>query len=298
MSQGNQAWITRCKGLAPKVRWSFCTDAPISSASLARETGDLYVSDSIGGIYRIDRTGRVLSLTRGLDNARQICWSDIGYGGAVLVGDQQVCRFNSRMELDWALDVPDDAVAIAIDPFGRHIAISMAENGTMILNERKKQVALFETMRPLRSLEFLTMETALIGAADHGLLCCYNLDGSEVWNSKNWSNIGDMSVAGDGSSILVAGFNRGVQSYSGSDGSTESSYLLEGTVNLVSTSFTADRIVAATMERHLYWTDSDGALLWATEIPDDEEVAKVICDPLGEGLICCFTSGHIYRLDW
>ena len=292
------AWITQCTGLAPKVRWSFMADAPITSASLAREAGELYVTDEIGSIYRIDRSGRILSLTRGLTDVRSICWSDSGHAGAVLVEDRQLCRFNSRMELDWAMDLPDDTLSIAIDPFGRHIAVSMAAAGNLILNGRKKQVAVFESIRPLRHMKFLTTETALIGAAEHGLICCQNLDGTAVWNAKNWSNVGDMSISGDGSSILVAGFNRGVQCYSGDDGSAESSYLLEGTVNLVSTSYTADRIVATTMEHHLYWTDSDGALLWATEIPEEEEVIKVICDPLGEGVICCLASGQILRMDW
>lgn len=94
----------------------------------------------------------------------------------------------------------------------------------------------------------------------------------------------------------MAGFNQGIQSFDGDDGSTGDSYLIEGTVGRVSCSFNAKRIAAATLERQLYWLKSDGRLLWSTVL--DEEIVRVICDPLGEWLLVGLRSGHILRLDW
>jgi len=54
--------------------------------------------------------------------------------------------------------------------------------------------------------------------------------------------------------------------------------------------------VVTTLERQLYWLDSDGELLWAAHPPDD--VCCLGCDPLGNGIMCGFNSGRLIRLDW
>ena len=295
MTQENLDWLHAGKGISPSLRWSFGTDAPLVCFQTARETGDIFAADSSGGIYRLDRLGRIKSLTRGLKDIRALAWSDTGQFGIVQVGESSLCQFNQKMEVEWTLDQEDPILSVAVSPFGRHVALGLANGKTVILNSRKRHVADFETIRPLRFLQFLVTEPTIIGAAEYGLLCSYDVDGKQLFSEKIWGNIGDLSASGDGNTIMLAAFNLGIQAYDGG-GANRASYIVEGTAKNVSTSFTGDRVVVATLERHLYWTDSDGELLWATRT--EEEIHGVICDPLGEWIVCGFESGRLIRLDW
>ncbi len=291
----NSEWLRAGKGIAPQLRWSFTTDAPLVCLSFARETRELFAADASGGIYRLDRGGRIISLTRGLRDVRGLAWSDNGSAGAVLVGESQLCRFTEKMELTWSMDLSDTALAIAIAPYGQYIAVSLASGKNLILDSRKRKTAVYETIRPVSFLRFLVSKPEIIGAAEYGLLCRHHLNGTLVWSEKIWANVGDLSVSGDGETIMTAGFNHGIQTYD-AEGSNRASYILEGTAKRVSTSYTADRVVASTVERHLYWSDSDGELLWATRV--EEDIGHVVCDPLGEWIVCGFESGRLVRLDW
>ena len=119
--------------------------------------------------------------------------------------------------------------------------------------------------------------------------------GESVWQQKLWSNAGGFSMTGDAETIYLAAYHHGVQTFDG-DGENIGAYVVEGTVSRVSASFEAQRLIAATLERHLYWLDVDGQMLWAAETPED--VAAVRCDPLWEWAVCGFDSGRIARLDW
>ncbi|HID23632.1 MAG TPA: hypothetical protein EYP14_14715 [Planctomycetaceae bacterium] len=288
-------WLRRGQGLAPRLSWSFRTDASLAFLCAARETGEVLAGDVSGGIYRLDRRGQILSLTRGVRQLRTGAWADTGDGGLIVLGDCQLTRLNQAMEVQWSMRLPDTILGVATDPYGDYTAISLAGGSTLVVNRFKKRVALFETIRPLRYLEFLTLCADLVAAAEHSHLCRHRLTGTEVWNRRILSTTGDMAVSGDGSVILLAAMNLGIQAYD-QDGESRASYVLEGTAKRVAASLTADRIVVATLEQHLYWLDSDGQLLWATHT--DESVAELQCDPFGEWILVGMESGRIFRLDW
>ena len=295
MNNNEPLWLRDGQGIPPKIRWTFSTEAPLVAMEMGRESGEILAADSAGGLYRVDRRGQLLTLSRGLKGVRAVAWSDTSAAGAVIVGEKKVFRLNSKLEAEWSVGLPEPALAVAVTPFGRHTAISLANGGNLVLGPESEQLSVFETMRPLKWIQFLASEAVLIGAADYGQICAYKLNGQQLWSEKSFTSLGEMSAASDGQTILLAGFNHGIQALD-SDGAMRESYLIEGTVCRVACSFNADRIAAVTLERHLYWLDSDGQLLWATQV--NEDLLRVICDPLGEWLLCGFNSGHIVRLDW
>lgn len=295
MSTFSPSWLSEGEGIPPTLRWSFATEAPLVSLDMGRESGEVLAADETGGLYRIDRRGQLLTLSRGLRGVRSVAWSDTNAAGAAIVGDRKVFRLNGQLEAEWSVGLPDAALGIAVTPFGNHTAISLANGGNLVLGPDSEQLSIFETIRPLKWLQFLASEPVLIGAAEYGQVCAHQINGQQLWSEKCFTSLGEMCAAADGETIFLAGFNQGIQSLNG-NGSTSDSYLIEGTVCRVSCSFNADRIAAATLERQLYWLDSDAQLLWATEV--DEEIVRVICDPLGEWLLCGLRSGHIVRLDW
>ncbi len=296
MSMSEPLWLRDGQGTPPTLRWVFALEAPLVAMDLGRESGEILAADESGGLYRIGRRGELLKSSNGVRGVRVVAWSDTNAVGAVILGDRKVVRLNGNLEAEWSVGLPEAALGIALAPFGRQMAISLANGGNLVLGEQSEQLSIFETARPLKWIQFLANKPVLVGAAEYGQVCAHRINGERLWSEKCFASLGEMCAAADGETVLVAGFNQGIQSFDGDDGSTGDSYLIEGTVGRVSCSFNAKRIAAATLERQLYWLKSDGRLLWSTVL--DEEIVRVICDPLGEWLLVGLRSGHILRLDW
>ena len=288
-------WIRSGRGIGPSVKWTFGTEGPLTGLQLAREAGEVLASDETGGLYRLDRKGQYSAVTRTREGIREIAMSDDGQWCVASVGAASLHRFDRNLKTVWQLDLPSECLSLAMDPYGQYILVSLAEAGNVIYDANKRKVAQFESIRPLTHIRFVVTEPTLIAAADHGLLCCMSLQGERLWEEKIWSNVGSIAISGDGELIYVAAFSHGVQVFDG-DGDSIGSYIVEGTVQQIAASYEPYRVVAATLERHLYLLDPDGEMLWAAETPTD--VRQLACDPLGEFVVCGFTDGHVVGLDW
>lgn len=301
MSQSNQsgsslapAWV-KGKGVRPIWNWGLGTDGQLSALSYARETGDLFLADSSGGLSKIDRQGQIQSLTRTPEAPFALAWSDDGRFGAVITGEENLLRLDANLRVLQAIKLPETALGLAISPFGNHVAVSLANGKTLFYNERKRRIAQFETIRPVTFLKFCVTEPLLFASAEHGLVCCHNLSGAQVWQEKNWSNVGDLEMTGDGDLLYLASFGHGVEVYDG-DGAAVGSYVLDGTVNRLAVSYEPQRLAVSTVEQNLYWLDADGELLWSTTV--DDPIIDLICDPLGEWLIVGLQNRGVHRLAW
>lgn len=296
MSMSEPLWLRDGQGNPPALRWVFSLEAPLVAMDLGRESGEVLAADDSGGLYRISRRGELLKSSNGLRGVRALAWSDTNAAGAVIVGDRKVLRLNGNLEAEWSVGLPEPALGVALAPYGRQTAISLANGGNLVLGEQSEQLSIFETARPLKWIQFLANKPVLIGAAEYGQVCAHRINGERLWSEKCFASLGEMCASADGETVLVAGFNQGIQTFDGDDGSTKDSYLIEGTIGRVSCSVDVGRIAAASLERQLYWLNSNGRLLWSTEV--DEEIVRVICDPLGDWLLVGLRSGHILRLDW
>jgi hypothetical protein len=288
-------WIQSGRGIGPSVKWTFGTEGPLTDLQLSRESGEVLASDATGGLYRLDRKGQFAAVTRAREPIRAVAVSDDGQCCAALVGPACVTRYDRNLKTQWQLDLPSECLALAVDPYGQYIAVSLAEAGLVVYDAGKRRVSRFEPIRPLSFIRFVVTEPLLIAAADHGLLCCISLDGEKLWEEKIWSNVGSLAASGDGESIYLATYSHGVQVFDG-DGESVGSYVVEGTVKHVASSYEPHRLAAATIERHLYLLDPDGERLWATRTPQD--VVQIASDPFGETIVCGFADGHVVGLDW
>lgn len=293
-SSKNPKWL-KGRGLGPKLRWHVGTDGPLTALAYARESGDLYFTDASNTIARINPLGEIAALNRIHESIVSLAWSDNGAYGVALAGEETVLRIDRELKMVQSINLPEVGLAVSISPFGNHIAVSMSNGRNVFYNERKRRIAQFETIRPLSFLRFCPSEPILFGAAEHGLVCCHNLSGAEIWQIKNWSNVGQIQITGDGDLVYLASFGHGVEAYDG-DGASIGSYVLDGTVNRLAVSYEPQRLIAGTVEGNLVWLDADGELLWTTTLTDS--VVELICDPFGEWAIVGFQNEGIYRLDW
>ena len=288
-------WHRRGRGIGPTLKWSCSADGPLTALDLAPETGDVFAADEAGTLFRLDRNGRIAALTRLREAVRVLDWSDDGRFGVAVTGESTLHRLDYDLQSVWKINLPEVCISAAIAPYGTHLVAGLANGRNLVFSEHKQRECEFETVRPLAHLKLSAGTPLIVGAAEHNLLCCHLLTGEEVWQQKLWSNAGGFTMTGDAEVIYLAAFHHGVQTFD-AEGQNIGAYVVEGTVSRVSSSFEAQRLIAATLERQLYWLDVDGQMLWASEAPDDVSVVR--CDPLGEWAVCGFDSGHITRLDW
>src|SRR6516225_3298780 len=163
MSDGSSDWLRQGEGNRPRLSWSLSTEAPLVALRLARETGEVLAADAIGTVYHIDRTGRIANITRGPTPIRAIAWSDTGAGGIALVGDEKLYWFNGRLLFQGWLELSEQILGLALEAFGTHAAVSLANCTTQIYDVSRKRVRSFSSLQPLVNLEFVVNRPALIG---------------------------------------------------------------------------------------------------------------------------------------
>lgn len=295
MAKTAPEWLTAGQGRPPRLSWAMSTEAPLLALQHARETGEILAADESGGLYLIDRHGRLVSLTRGQAALRALAWSDTGGGGAALVGENQLYWFNRQLKFQGAVELPSKGVSIAVEQHGRYAAVSLTDGNTLIFDCHLRLIRHFQTVQPLISLDFLIAEEGIVGVAEYGLLCSHSFEGDLLWQEKLWANVGDMSLTIDGKTILLACFSHGIQCHQ-ANGVQAGSFQVGGTASRVSASYVPGKISIGTLERHLYRLDLDGNVEWDGALPED--IHRLLTDPLGTGVVCGFQTGRIVRLDW
>ena len=296
MSGGAADWlVTTGRGNRPTLRWSFSVDAPLTDLRLSRETGEVLAADVSGGLYLLDRRGQVRALTRTRHSVQRLAWSDTGTSGAAILDDNLVGWFDRQLQFQWTRDLPDEILSIAVDPYGTHVALGQADGVNVVYSQANKKISRFETVRPLRHMQFLAHSQELLVASEYGLTGRYTLAGAPVWSSKLWSTVGDIAATGDGRSLFLAGFAQGIQAFDGKTGNSRGTYICDGTVGLITCGFTKRDIVAYTLERTLFGVDDGGNPQWNVTVPED--IQRIILSPLADFMICGFTSGRIMRFD-
>lgn len=297
MSDGVAEWlVTTGRGDRPTLRWSFSVDAPLTDLRMSRETGEIIAADASGGLYLLDRRGQIRALTRTRRSVKRLAWSDTGHAGVAVLDENLIGWFDRQLQLQWSRDFPDEILSVAVDPYGTHVALGQADGVNLVYSQSNKKVNRFETVRPLRHLQFLASSTDLLVASEYGLTGRYRLAGTPVWTSKLWSTVGDFAATGDGKSLFLAGFAHGIQAFDGQTGTTRGTFVCDGTVGLVACGFAKRNIVAYTLERTLFGVDDAGNPQWNVTAPED--IQRIILSPLADFLICGFASGRIMRLDF
>lgn len=295
MTASSLQWLADGMGRPPLMRWSFVLDAPLQTMDLSAETGSLLVADQSGGMYLLDRLGKIVSVTRGFQEIRNLAWAQRGTSGIAVLGENRVVSLTAALKIEWSVDLNESATAAAVAPFGEHYAISLANGMNYVLRSDRKQLAKFESERPIYFLRFLETQTHLIASAQYGYIGRYAFDGNIIWQNKTFSNVGAMATTCDGSLVALAMFSHGVQKYSGS-GETCGRFALEGTPHLIAITPDSRRIAIATLENHLYWINPNGDLLWAATAP--ETIRQLAVAPAGETMYLGFQSGRLLTLNW
>ncbi len=300
MAAIDDAWTETGTGTPPRVAWSFRAEGRLTHLVHAREADETFVADAAGGLSWLDPLGRLRQLTRGLPGVNAAAVADDGSCAAVGYDGQKLALLDRSLSVLWMATLHDDVTAVALDPFGRHVAVGLGNRDGLIYatgrdGAARRRVADFEAIRPVRFLAFAATRPLLVAAADHGMLAAYSPAGKLLWDTRLWAGCGDVAISGDAGRIFLAAHAHGVQRYDGR-GANRGTFLVDGTPGRLALSFDGTRLGVATLERHLYRLGGEGDLLWAATAPDD--VAALAIDGPGRDLFVGFSEGRAVRLRW
>lgn len=193
--------------------WSANVGAALRGLSLAREPGLILAWDSRHTIRLHERGGMVRCAREAPAPLAAACIADDGATIAAVGEAGQVWRLGLDLVPRWERKLPRPGLAIALDPSGRLVAASDNAGNLALYDRRGGRMCETETARPLRRLAFIPEHPRLIGAADLGLVACFDAELKSVWRDGLVANVGSLSVSGDGAAIALAGFNSGLYVY-------------------------------------------------------------------------------------
>jgi hypothetical protein len=291
--------------LEPVTGWTVVTEAPLKGLSLAREAGRILAWDEGNQLYLLSAQGESLSFSRVQYRIAAGAISDEGSLIALLGDgeDASLLMLDADFDLKVERPAPTESSFLTIDPHGRYVAVGSRLGAVNFLNRYGRPAGRLETIQPIAHLCFLPDRPLLIGAAAFGMLVGVEimvgrgsgrLEPEILWQDRLMSNVGRLTVSGDGGMILASCFTHGIQRFD-LRGRNEGSYHLGGTVSHAVPDFPGRSIAAATLEGELAIMNSAGNVRWRTRLPRPAIALEM--DPLGRYVIHGHATGEIVRLD-
>lgn len=230
--------------------WSRSVAAPIRNLSLAREPGLMLLRDGHDQLHLLDRKGDVLHTRPAPAPLVASHLADDGRAAALASQDGRVWLLAPDLAPLWQQTISRRPTALALDHLGRRLAVA-DENGEIhLFDTGGVVVARLTASRPLAYLAFVPEVASLIGSAEFGLVCAFDLQGKLLWRDGPVSYTGSLSVSGDGQRIILAAFGDGLAVYSLAGGPPRRE--AEGQVcRVASASYTGDKAVSADLQGKL-----------------------------------------------
>lgn len=248
--------------------WTKIFQTKLRGLCLAREKGWLLTWDKNHWLYLLNASGEVQAQVRCEEPIVSAAFADNGSALAVLGQNGLVRGYRLDLSQHWHRSLNLAPLALAWEPFGDLLAVADSKGSLHLFGSDGKLVGQVQSPRPLHHLAFAPSAPHLIGCSDFGLVGAFDLKGNWIWRDAPVVHTGNMAVAGNGSSILLASFSEGIAHYDG-HGKKSNTLTLFEPCPLVAVSFAGDLVLAAGMSPTLYFLDPTGHKLaqYTTEKP-------------------------------
>jgi len=189
------------------------TLARLSGLALAREANCLLAWDAGQKLYLWDLDGKPRGQQTAPVPISAVGISDDGSRIVAASRNGQLWWFDGNLQLlfDHAADI--EPVALALESFGGALAVSSRSRQTHLYNATGQLQATIETPKALQFLSFVPSQTRLVGAADFGLIACFDARGQTVWQQVVVSHIGSICVDGMGQAVWAACYTDGLRRF-------------------------------------------------------------------------------------
>ena len=180
---------------------------------LAREAITLLTWDDGGNLCLLNRHGSRQAHRPFPGQLVGACAADDGSAYAAIGPLGEVHWLAPDLTERWHKAYPTPLVAAALDPFGQYLAVCDGRGHLRIMDRKGKRVMTANCPRPLLHLAFVPTAPFLIGAADFGLVACFDLTGQCIWRAGLVAHVGSLAVSETGSTLALACFTEGIQRY-------------------------------------------------------------------------------------
>jgi hypothetical protein len=273
--------------------WTQKVSAPLRGLSLARERGWVLAWDAQDGLHLWDRAGRRQAHRPAPAGLAAAACADDGGSVAAVGGRGQVWLLAPDLTPRWERSLSHRPAAVAIDPFGEHVAVADG-GGTLHLFDRTgRTVWQTPTPRPLRHLAFVPEKPVLAGSADFGLVACFSAEGRCLWRDGLVAHVGSLAVSGDGSTIVLACFTDGLCCY-GVERPQPQRIPQAAPCHLAALSYAGDTLLTAGPENEVCLREHDGTVRgrFAAEGP----AVALALGALGDFAVLALAEGKVQGL--
>jgi hypothetical protein len=246
--------------------------------SLAREAGTLLVWDAAHRLTLLDRQGQARAEKASAVGLTAIASADDGSRYAAGSQAGHVWLLNGELRTRREVSVQGKPTAMALEAFGQRLAVADESGSLHFFDQRGRTCWKVHTPRPLRWLRFAVERPVLVGAADQGLVVCYDADGKCLWQDVLFAYIGGLGVSGDGRRIALACYSEGVRPY---DEEGKKSALFAGVspVKRLALSYDGQRLLAEDLQQALSLRTLTGSALWTARV--EEPIVGLALGALG-----------------
>jgi hypothetical protein len=270
--------------------WTRRTEARLTGLSYAREAGLVLAWDVGQRLTLWDRSGQRQAQTTLLVPPVVAAISDDGSQIAAAGPNGEIWWLDPDLKFQFDLTLKSAPLALALDPLGDYLAVSGRERRTHLFNRLGKELAAFETARPLHHLVFVPSQARILGAADYGFIGCFEASGRCLWRDSPLTHVGSLSCDGTGSTILLACFSQGLRWYDHS-GKLAAQVPTETPCRRADISFDGDLVLAASESASLSLLNRQGRVLETLATP--QNVAALVLGALGEMGVFGLPTGDV-----
>jgi hypothetical protein len=276
-----------------QVLWSQSIAAPLRGLALARERGWVLAWDSADGLHLWDRRGRPQAHRRAPGALTAVACAEDG-GSFAAAGERgELWSLAPDLTVRWERPLGQRGGAVALDPFGRHVAVADGGGALRLFDREGKELWKVSTFRPLRHLAFVPESPAIAGSADYGLVICFDAEGKLLWRDGLVAHIGSLAVSGDGGVIALACFTEGIYCY-GVERPQTKRIAQAAPCHLGAVSYDGDVFLTAGLQNQVALRDHDGAVRreWTAEGP----IAGLALGPLADFAVVGLAEGRVLAL--
>jgi PQQ-like domain len=279
-----------------RLLWSQTVSTSLRGLSMARECGSYLVWDALHTLYLLNHAGERQAQSRPAGVLVAACAADDGRSFVAVGAQGQVSLLAPDLSLHWQRSIDRRATAVAMDAFGRRIAVAGADGSLHLFDEAGRVLWTSSSPRPLHFISFVPEKPALVAAADFGLILCFDASGRCTWRDALVAHIGSLATNGDGSAIVMSCFSEGVFSYTLVDGpKTRKQLTTVAPCRLLASSYAADFWLTVGMDPKLTLRKPDGTV--QAELTLEGRPVALAVNPRGTQAVAATAEGALLAFD-
>jgi hypothetical protein len=275
--------------------WSQAVSSSLRGLSAARERG-WHLAWDAHTLFLVNDRGERQAQARPPGDLASASAADDGRSFVLVTEQGHVILLAPDLTPRWERSIDCRATAVAVDAFGRRIAVAGADGSLHLFDAAANRLWTSSSPRPLHFISFIPEKAFLVAAADFGLVFCFDAAGRCVWRDGVVAHLGSLGVSGDGGNIVLACFSEGAYAYSLAGGPKARRQLaIVAPCHLLATSYAGDVLLTVGLEPKLTLRRADGSV--RAEAALEGRPVGLSFNPLGTQAVLATAEGKLVAFD-